>query len=122
MGKPCLFKAADTAKWIGVQAWEGTKAAGNWLHQNLVMRPNNWVGNQWNDVLVFFGRGDPHKRAIEKLINNAHTLQRTNTVMNKVDERPYVMSTQLIQEIMRAASPIPDPRSETGLKWVVEGY
>ena len=58
---------------------------------------------------------------VDLLIRNAGTLNRTTTVMSNVATRPYIHSTQLIQEIMRAAPPTPDPRSTTGLRWVVEG-
>ena len=65
--------------------------------------------------------GGSGKKVVNNLINNAHNLQRTNTVMNNVGSRPYIQSTQLIQEIMRAAPPIRDPQTANGLKWVVEG-
>ena len=58
---------------------------------------------------------------VQNLIRNAANLNRTGTVMNNVGTRPYIQSTQLIQEIMRAAPPIRDPQTATGLKWVVEG-
>ena len=41
-------------------------------------------------------------RTIDYLIQNADKLQRTATVMRNVATRPYINSTQTIQQIMRA--------------------
>lgn len=41
--------------------------------------------------------------------------------MNNVGTRPYINSTQTIQQIMQTAQPIKDPGTANGLKWVVEG-
>jgi hypothetical protein len=41
--------------------------------------------------------------------------------MNNAASRPYINSTQTIQQIMQAASPVKDPQTANGLKWVVEG-
>jgi len=55
------------------------------------------------------------------LVKNADRLQRTATVMNNVATRPYIQSTQFIQQIMLSGSPMPDPGTAAGLKWVVPG-
>jgi len=55
-------------------------------------------------------------------VNNTLTLGlNCNKVMGHVELRPYIMSTQLIQQIMQAAKPMQDPQTATGLKWIVEG-
>jgi hypothetical protein len=55
------------------------------------------------------------------LIKHAETLKRTATVMNNAATRPYIHSTQLIQQIIKSAPSMKDPQTATGLKWVVEG-
>ena len=60
-------------------------------------------------------------KTVDSLVNNADKLQRTVTVMKNVTTRPYIDSTQTIQQIMKAASPIKDLGTINGLKWVVEG-
>jgi hypothetical protein len=60
-------------------------------------------------------------KTVDHLVKNAQSLQRTATVMNNVATRPYINSTQTIQQIMRATAPIKDAGTTNGLKWVVEG-
>jgi len=67
------------------------------------------------------GNGNSHEDIVDYLIKNAHSLQRTNTVMNNAASRSYINSTQTIQNIMSSASPIKDPGTVNGLKWIVQG-
>ena len=62
-----------------------------------------------------------HTRTVTKLINNASKLKRSKTVMNHISSRPYINSTQTIQNIMKAAKPTQDLSLKNGLKWVVSG-
>ena len=60
-----------------------------------------------------------------KLIKAAEKgkLKFSNTVKSYYTsgQRPYSNSNQLVEEIMKAKSPVADPQSSTGLKWLVEG-
>jgi len=67
------------------------------------------------------GAGVAAAPVVNNLIKNADRLNRTATVMKNIATRPYIKSTQLIQQIMSVAAPIADPGTATGLKWVVEG-
>ena len=60
-------------------------------------------------------------KVVARLINNASKLKRTRTVMGHLSSRPYINSTLIIQNIMKAGKPMVDSSLETGLKWVVEG-
>jgi len=62
-----------------------------------------------------------HSKKIAQLIKNAGKLKMTRTVMSHLSSRPYINSTLLIQNIMRAAMPIADKSMKYGLKWVVKG-
>jgi hypothetical protein len=66
----------------------------------------------------FSGKG---AQATDYLVRNADKLNRTKTVMSNIGTRPYINSTLLIQQIMQSSSPMPDPYTASGLKWVVEG-
>jgi hypothetical protein len=67
------------------------------------------------------GTAIKQSRQVTSLINNASKLKRTATVMKNVASRPYIESTQTIQNIMKAAKPIADSSLKNGLKWVVDG-
>jgi len=107
--------AEKTVKWV----WDGTKWVGNQAVQG-----GKWVGQQVgnaaNWVSNFFSRGG--QSIVDTLVKNASNLKRTQTVMNNAANRTYVKSTQLIQEIMQATTPMQDTQTATGLKWVVEGW
>ena len=61
------------------------------------------------------------KSIVNKLINNANKLKLTNTVKSHIASRPYIKSTFLIQNIMRAGKPVADSSLKNGLKWIVYG-
>jgi RHS repeat-associated protein len=60
-------------------------------------------------------------QTVNTLIQNADRLKKTATVMNNIASRPYINSTQTIQQIMRASNPMQDLGTANGLKWVVDG-
>ncbi len=61
-------------------------------------------------------------RAVRSLINSAGKLKYTKTVMKHINDRPYMKSTVVIREIMKAARPVADNSLKNGYKWVVEGF
>lgn len=60
--------------------------------------------------------------SVRNLIKNASKLKYTKTVMNHMNSRPYMKSTLVIQDIMKAVKPVADKSLKNGYKWVVEGF
>ena len=58
---------------------------------------------------------------VQKLIRNASKLKYSKTAMSHINSRPYMKSTLLIQEIMKAAKPVADTSLKNGYKWLVNG-
>lgn len=71
------------------------------------------------------GAGCSQTAQVNDLIKAADNgnLKYSDTVSNyyKNGSRPYCNSNTLVKEIMQAKTPIKDPQSATGLKWLVEG-
>ncbi len=60
-------------------------------------------------------------RQVAKLSKQASKLTYSNTIKKHFATRAYYGSTQLLQQIMKAAQPIKDASLKNGLKWVVPG-
>jgi len=117
----CIVKQTATYLWKLAEryvplAWEQAKKAGTWVSNQATMGAN-WISNKVSGWISSVSQA----RTVNNLIRTADQLQRSNTVQRKAAERPYIQSTHLLQQIMRAAPPTQDPESTTGLKWVVEG-
>ena len=59
--------------------------------------------------------------AVKDLINSVNKFKLSNTITKHIPVRPYMNSTQIIQNIMKAAKPVKDASLKNGYKWSVQG-
>jgi hypothetical protein len=116
--KKALFIAGVTAAGAALGAFLGPYMAK--LGGKIAAMTKN-AASSFKATVKAAGTAIRHSRQVTSLINNASKLKRTATVMKNVASRPYINSTQTIQNIMRAGKPIADSSLKNGLKWVVDG-
>jgi hypothetical protein len=78
---------------------------------------------QTEHVRSISDEGEGRNPLVDSLIKNAEKLTITATVAGKAlsEPRPYAFLTQVMQEIMAARMPIPDPSVAGALRWDVLG-